>query len=121
MPYFSIYRFAAVFSVIFMIIVIELVRRNRLHEKYSILWLGFSIVLVVLAGMPRLLDILAGWLGIKYAPSFLFLVGFIFLIIYNISITTAVSSQSAKITRLAQELALLKQKSQEKKNDTGGG
>ena len=120
MPYFNIYRFAAFFTIIFMLIVIELVRRNKLHEKYSILWLAFSVTLVVLASVPRIIDILAGWLGIKYAPSLLFLVGFIFLIIYNISITTAISSQGSKITRLAQELALLKAKNNGKRNHTGG-
>jgi hypothetical protein len=63
------------------------------------------------AGFPYeifFMEKLAGLLGIKNPPSLLFLFGLLYLIIYNLHITTVVSKQSEKITRLAQEIAILK-------------
>jgi len=89
---------------------VELVRKGKLQEKYSILWIFMSIVLLVLSSTPTIINKLAGWLEIKNPPSFLFLFGLVYLLVYNIHITVVVSNQSEKITRLTQEIALIKEK-----------
>lgn len=109
----NVYSISIIFSVIFLIVVIELVRKNRLQERYSILWIFMSVILLVLSYTPIIINTLAKWLDIKNPPSLLFLFGLIYLTIYNLHITTVVSSQSEKITRLTQELALLKQQSED--------
>jgi hypothetical protein len=104
----NVYTVSIIFSVTFLLTVIGLVKKNRLHERYSILWIIMSLVLLVLSISPLLMEKLAGLLGIKNPPSLLFLFGLVYLIIYNLHITTVVSKQSEKITRLAQEMAILK-------------
>ena len=109
----DIYSVSVVFAVLFIFIVLELVRRNKLLEKYSMMWLVFSVVIILLASSPYAIIRLAQQLDIKYAPSLLFLLGVIFLIVYTLHITTVLSIQSERIVRLSQEIALIKQKQSE--------
>jgi len=106
----NVYTLSILFSVTFLFVVIALVRKNKLQERYSLLWILMSSILLVLSSTPIIINTLAKWLDIKNPPSLLFLFGLVYLIIHNLHITTVVSKQSEKITRLSQELALLKQK-----------
>jgi hypothetical protein len=106
----NVYSISVIFSVTFLIVVIELVRKNKLQERYSLLWIFMSVILLILSISPIFINTLAEWLDIKNPPSLLFLFGLIYLIIYNLHITTVVSKQSERITILAQKLALIEQK-----------
>jgi hypothetical protein len=98
------------FSILFLIIIIELVRKNRLLEKYSLLWILFGIMLLALSITPAFIEAIARLMDIKYAPSVLFLFGMVYVVIYNLHITVVLSKQSQQITRLNQEIAILKEK-----------
>ena len=52
-----------------LLLVLELVRRRRLQERYSVLWLATGLTLFVLAAWPSLLARIAHALGIAYAPQ----------------------------------------------------
>lgn len=104
----SVYTLSIFFSITFLITVIELVKRGKLQERYSLLWIFMSIILLVLSSTPRFINSLAHWLDIKNPPSLLFLFGMVYLLIYNLHITTVFSKQSEKIIRLTQEIAILK-------------
>ena len=104
----NVYTVSIIFGILFLLAVLELVRRNRLQERYSLFWIFMSLSLLTFAVFPRLVDILAVWLGIKEHPFVLMLVGLIFLIMYALHLTTVVSAHSEKIARLTQELTLLK-------------
>ncbi len=89
-------------------VVIELIRRNHLKERYSLIWLATAVVLIVFSVWRRLLDVVALFFGIYYPPSFLFLLAILFLIILLLHFSTIVSSLSEKNRHLAQEMAILK-------------
>jgi hypothetical protein len=108
----NVYSISIVFSMTFLIVVIELVRKNKLQERYSLLWIFMSIILLILSSTPKIINFLADWLAIKNPPSFLFLFGLVYLLIYNLHLTTVVSRQSERIIKLAQEIALLKEKTE---------
>ena len=72
-----IYNIAIIGSILFMLFIIFLVRNKKLHEKYSILWLVFAVIILILVWNHQLLDAVANSLGVYYAPALLFLVGFI--------------------------------------------
>ena len=113
--FFNVYSISIAFSIIFLTTVIELVRKDKLQERYSLLWIFMSIVLLILSSTPVIINTLADWLDIKNPPSFLFLFGLVYLLIYNLHLTTVVSKQSERLIRLAQEIALLKQKVENEK------
>lgn len=106
----SVQVIAVGFSLSLFLFVLEIVRRGVLKEKYSILWLASFSVLIVLSLWRDLLDILAGWVGIFYPPSFLFLLAFLFLLMIVLHFSIVISRLTEKNKRLAQDLGLLKMK-----------
>ncbi len=92
-----------------LIVVVELIRRGRLKEKYSLLWLFAGVVLLFLSSSRGTLEFIASVLGIFYPPSFLFLIAFLFLLLITLHFSVVISGLSEKNKKLAQELALLRQ------------
>ncbi len=99
---------AIIVSASIFLIVIELIRRNHLKERYSLIWLAASIVLMVFSVWRKLLDFVALSMGIYYPPSFLFLLALAFLILLLLHFSTIISSLTEKNSRLAQEIGMLK-------------
>ena len=89
--------------------VLELVRRRRLQERYSMLWLATCLVLIVLAVVPGLLDRISAAAGIAYPPNALFIAAFGFVLLVLLNFSIAVSRLSEQSSRLAQRLAMLEE------------
>jgi hypothetical protein len=89
------------------LVVLELVRRRRLVERYALLWMLAALGLVVLAVWRDLLDIAADMLGIADPPNALFIVAFgiAYVLLLHFSVATSRLSEETKI--LAQEVARL--------------
>lgn len=105
-----VYYLAVIASILFTIFIILLVRNNKLDEKYSILWIVFSIVIIIFALNRNILLSLSNFLGIYYAPATLFLVGFAFLVIFIIHLSIVITRQNKMIIKLIQKLAILEEK-----------
>lgn len=100
-------------SVALLLVVMEMIRRGRLKERYALLWLLAGGVLLFLSLSRRVLDSLASLFGIFYPPSLLFLLAFIFLLLITLHYSVVLSGLSEKNKRLAQEVALLRRKLEE--------
>lgn len=87
--------------------VVEMVRREKLLEKYSLLWMLGSLLLVVLSASPRTLDRVAPLLGISYPPAALFLAGTFLLVVVALHFSLVASELAEQNRILAQKLALL--------------
>jgi hypothetical protein len=98
-----------IISITIFISIIELIRRNRLKEKYSILWLFASVVLILFSLSRESLHYISSLVGVHYPPSFIFLLSFLFLIIINIHLTSVISKLTDNNKTLSQEVALLKE------------
>lgn len=90
------------------VVIIELIRRNRLKERYSLIWLTASMLLIVLSVWRGLLHFIAHFLGIYYPPSFLFLLAIFFLLLLLLHFSVILSGMSEKNKRLAQEIGMMK-------------
>jgi hypothetical protein len=88
----------------------ELIRRRRLMERYALLWLAAGITLLVLALWKGLLTKLAHAAGISYLPSALFAVAFLFVVAMLVHFSITISRLSDQNTVLAQRLALLQER-----------
>jgi len=88
-------------------IVVELVRRRRMMERYALLWLGAAATLLVLAIWKGLLTTLSSDVGIKAPANALFAVGFAFVVVLLLSVSLAISRLSDQNKQLAQRVALL--------------
>lgn len=93
--------------------VLEAVRRNRLKERYALLWLAAGTALLVLSIYRPLLDRIALALGISYPPSLLFVVAFVFLFFIVLHYSLVLSAQRDAIREIAQALARLERRVEE--------
>jgi hypothetical protein len=94
-------------AVLVLAVVVELVRRRRLMERYALLWLLAAVGLFVLGVWQGLLTTLATDVGIRSAPNALFALGFAFVVALLLSLTLVISRLSDQNKQLAQRLALL--------------
>jgi hypothetical protein len=101
----SIVVTAGLFGVIF-----ELLRRKRLMERYALLWLLASSVLLALAVWKGLLETIAHAIGIYYAPSALFVIAFGFILLLLLHFSLVISRLADQNKILAQRLGLLQQR-----------
>ena len=91
------------------LVVLELVRRRRLQERYSMLWLVTCLALIVIAAVPGLLDRISSAVGIIYPPNALFVAAFGFVLLVLLNFSIAVSRLSEQTSRLAQRFAMLEE------------
>src|SRR4051794_3225083 len=91
-------------------VVLELVRRRRLLERYALLWLLSGVVLLGLAVWRGLLERISSAIGVVYPPNALFFVAFAFILILLLHFSVAVSRLSDQSKVLAQRLALLEER-----------
>jgi len=101
-------RIVAVIATAVMVgVVLELVRRRRLVERYALVWMIVSVSLLVLAIWTELLNVAKDALGIAVGANLLFLaaIAVAFLLLLNFSVITSRLSEETKI--LAQEVARL--------------
>ena len=93
-----------------LLLVLELVRRRALMERYALLWLFSSLVILGLAVWTDALRVLAEMVGIVSAPNALFFVamGFILLLLLHFSAAMSRLTDQSKV--LAQRQAILEQR-----------
>ncbi len=108
-------------ALILMFVVVELVRRRKLEEEYSLVWLLIALVLVVLAGSRDVLARVASAMGIAYPPSALIVIGFGVLTVAALHFSVVVSRIGQENTSLAQELAILRWQVRAIERNLGGG
>src|SRR4051812_34433216 len=93
-----------------MFLVFELVRRNQIKEKYSLIWFitGFSLLLLTVK--RDWLTLLSNALGVYYPPTALFLVLSFFMIVILVHYSMVLSKLLTQNQKLAQKVALLESK-----------
>ena len=92
-----------------LLLVLELVRRRKLREDYSLLWLATTLTLIMLSASRPMLDELAALLGVvTYPPAALFLVAILFLLFILLHFSTVITRLARENKEIAQQLALLR-------------
>jgi hypothetical protein len=101
---------AIVGAALLLLLVLELVRRKRLLERYALLWIFSALVLLGLAAWRGVLEKIANAVGIAYPPNALFLVAFGFVLVLLLHFSIAVSRLTDQTKVLAQRQALLEER-----------
>ena len=101
--------FAIIGSILLFLFILELIRKKRIKEQYSLLWFFFGLAFIVLSVWRDALEWLAHTMGIAYAPSALLLMLVIAIFLILIQFSVIISRLSDKNDRLIQEVALLKE------------
>jgi len=98
---------ALTISVGLLLLIIELVRRRKLREEYSWLWLLTVSTILVLTVWFGLLKWLTSLVGAIIPSSTIFMLAFLFLILISLHFSVVISKLTNRNIELAQRYALL--------------
>ena len=108
---------AILLSIGLIILIFELVRRKKLREEYSWLWMLSGVVIFVLASWHSLLLSITRLLGIALPASTIFLLGVFFLILINLYFSVKISTLANQLKDLTQKQAILESSIEESSRD----
>ncbi|HQE19131.1 MAG TPA: DUF2304 domain-containing protein [Aggregatilineales bacterium] len=97
-----------VVPVALLVYVLEQVRRRRLREDYSLLWLATLGVMFILSLFRNtLLEEVARIMGIAYPPAAMFVIGFGLLLLVMLQFSIIITRLTEQNRQAAQQIALL--------------
>lgn len=100
--------FAVIASIGVFIFIIELVRKRRLKEEYSWLWIITGVAMIVLVVWYRLLVFITNLIGAVAPTTTLFIFALLFLLAVSIHYSIIISKLTNQVKDLTQEIAILK-------------
>ena len=97
-----------ILSIIFLLITFELIRKQKLREEYSILWLFTGAAILILSAFPYffLSKLFTQFTGLYYLSAVV-LIAFLFLLIIVFHFSIVISQLTDQNRDLAQRHALL--------------
>jgi hypothetical protein len=90
------------------IYILYLVRKKRIKEEYSLLWLFFSVVFIFFSVWREGLESFAKIVGIAYPPAALFIILLLAVFLILIEFSRIISRLTDRTIALAQEVAIIK-------------
>lgn len=93
--------------IIMLLIFFDMLKKNKLYVKYSIIWLGSIIFILFFSLFPKIIFYISKFIGIVTPANLLFLIGILSLGAIVFSLTVSQSRNSAKVIKLSQEFAIL--------------
>ena len=106
----------AIFIVIALYIIVNMIGKRQLELKYALAWLLVGVGILVLDLFPNLMIGISNLLGIVQPINMLFFVGFCFALCIIFGLTVAISKMSVRIKELAQEIAIYKKQNEDEHN-----
>lgn len=95
-------------SVALVVLIFELVRKRRLREEYSWLWMLTGVGIFILAFVPfEGLLVLSTALGSERPSAAIFFLGFIFMTLLCLQFSVRLSRMTEQVKTLAQKIALI--------------
>ena len=98
---------AIVLCVLFLLAVLELVRRRKLIEEYSFLWIAIAALLLAVSIWRELLHAAARELGVHEPPNVLLIALTAVVVVALLAVSVILSHQRRQIDRLIEETSIL--------------
>ncbi len=99
---------ALIVSTLFLLAVLNLVRRGRLREEYTPIWTVVALGIMVLSVWSSGLRVITRTIGAWAPSSTLFFFGELFLLVLCLNYAVRLSSLTVHVKLLAQEITLLR-------------
>ncbi|MFH8249105.1 DUF2304 domain-containing protein [Microbacterium sp. B2969] len=96
------------FAVAVLVIILTLLVRRQLREKYAVLWLTIGLILLILSIFPELLVGLTHLLGVQLPSNLIFALSIVLLVGVCLHLSWELSRAEDEIRRLAEETAILR-------------
>lgn len=95
-------------ALLVLIIIISLLLRRQLREKYATLWIVIGLVVLVLAIFPGLLLGLSSALGVAVPSNLIFALALVLLIGVTLHLSWELSQAEDEVRRVAEDIAILR-------------
>lgn len=89
--------------------VFEMLRRQKLREKYAVLWIIIGLGTLLLAAFPGLLELASTLVGIQVPANLLFIMTLVLLVGVCLHLSQEQSQAEDEVRILAEEVAILRQ------------
>lgn len=110
----TIKTIAIICSFIFIGTVLYLLVQRKLNERHSVYWIICAVMFLIFSIFSQVLDYLSKLAGVSYPPSLLFFFGTLMIIFFLLYQSSQVAALQEKVKELAQTVAILNMKSDEK-------
>src|SRR4030043_2118958 len=97
----------AIIGLMIAAVIFFLIRRDILHVKRSLWWIGIAVLIVVMGFFPLQIAQFGVLLGVNYPPILFLTVGIGFVLIKILSMDMERSRQERMLRRLNQKIAML--------------
>lgn len=104
-------------TLLFLFYIARLITRGKLREEYAIVWCACALVLAVFGFWTKGLDLLSRIFGVFDPPNLVFTAFIFIILIYLLHLSVVSSKSHHSITRLTQELALMKEQMKREKHE----
>jgi hypothetical protein len=98
---------AIVFSLAFVLLTVQLIRKHKLREAYALGWLISAFIILILSIFGRIVDIVAAWFSVSYTPTLILVIGLLAALVILLLQSVVLSTQADRIRDLAQYSAIL--------------
>lgn len=106
-PLFPYQWTTAIIGIVIAFVILLLIRRDILHVKRSLWWIGIAALIVVMGFFPIIIDKFGILLGVNYPPVLILTLGIGFILIKILSMDLERSRQERMLRRLTQRMAIL--------------
>ena len=106
-PLFPYQWTTAIIGMAIAFVILLLIRRDILHVKRSLWWIGIAALIVVMVVFPITIDKFGILLGVNYPPVLILTLGIGFILIKILSMDLERSRQERMLRRLTQRMAIL--------------
>lgn len=104
-------------AVVTLVVLFEMLRRQRLREKYALIWFVVALCTVLLVVFPSLLNRASALVGVQVPSNLLFFVASMLLLLLSIQFSYEIGRLEDRSRTLAEEVALLSLKLEQVSTD----
>ncbi|CAM3548369.1 DUF2304 domain-containing protein [Nocardioides zeicaulis] len=104
----STFTLGLIGGVLTLVVIFEMLRRQRLREKYAVIWVVVVVATVLLAVFPQMLTASADVLGVEVPANLLFFGAIMLLLFISIQLSYEIGRLEERTRTLAEEIALIR-------------
>lgn len=99
---------AIIGSILFLIFIIELIRKRKIKDAYGLLWIFIGVIFIVIAVWRQGLEVISRLMGIFSTPAAFLLILIMGILLILIQYSQVISRLSENCKTLTQQIAILK-------------
>jgi hypothetical protein len=96
------------FALLVLAIIVALLLRRSLREKYAVLWMVIGLVILILALFPAFLIWLSDLFGVAVPSNLIFALAIVLLVGVTLHLSWELSHAEDEVRRVAEDVAILR-------------